>query len=94
MSATYQTFEDLRFDPMHSHGGVGARATFPNGYTVSVVCHSYSYGGDAGLYELAVMRGGRIVYDTPITDDVLGHLTEDDVSAVMREVQELPKAQA
>jgi len=94
MSTTYKTFEDLRFEPMISHGGKGARCTFPNGYTVSVVRHRYSYGGDAGLYELAVIRKGRIVYDTPVTDDVLGHLTEDAVTSIMKEVQELPEGQS
>jgi len=45
---------------------------FPNGYGASVVRHKYSYGGDEGLFEIAVLRSGKIVYDTPITNDVIG----------------------
>lgn len=33
-----------------------------------------SYGGDSGLLELAVLRHGRLCYDTPITNDVIGYL--------------------
>ena len=39
-----------------------------------------SYGGDEGLWEVALMGpAGNIRYDTPVTDDVLGYLTDDEV---------------
>jgi hypothetical protein len=39
---------------------------------------------------LAVLDStGRITYDTPITNDVLGYLTEDEVTHYMIEVQKL-----
>lgn len=62
----------------------GARAgqamvDFKNGYSASVSCHEFSYGGDQGLFEIAVMHNGEIDYTTPITSDVLGYLTEQDV---------------
>ena len=48
---------------------------FDNGYGASVVRGPYTYGGDSGLFELAVIKfdGNRhdLVYDTPITNDVL-----------------------
>lgn len=66
------------------------RITFPNGYTASVVSHKDSYGGGEGLFEIAVMVGGEIVYDTPVTDDVLGWLTPDDVTRVLKEIEALP----
>ena len=63
---------------------------FDNGYGVSVVRTPYSYGGDKGLYEMAVLdKTGRVTYDTPITNDVLGYLTEDEVTEYMIEVQKL-----
>jgi hypothetical protein len=56
---------------------------FGNGYGASVVTGEYTYGGDAGLYELAVIHFDgddfELTYDTPITDDVVGWL---DVPAV------------
>ena len=49
----------------------------------------YSYGGDKGLYELAIFKDGEICYDTPITDDVIGYLREQDVTEVMEKIQQL-----
>ncbi|MCK5015919.1 MAG: hypothetical protein KAS32_02515 [Candidatus Peribacteraceae bacterium] len=67
---------------------------FDNGYGVSVISGWGAYSGDEGLYELAVMKKGKgITYDTPITSDVEGHLTEDDVTGLMIAVQCLPKAE-
>jgi hypothetical protein len=63
---------------------------FDNGYGVSVVSHSYSYGGRDGLYEIAVLDSNdELTYDTPVTNDVIGYLTEEDVSNIMKQVQEL-----
>jgi hypothetical protein len=83
-------FDDLSFKPHSNHlGGVHSRMMFENGYGVSVVKTSFSYGGSEGLYELAVLYKDSITYNTPITDDVLGWLTEEDVSRVMGEIQSL-----
>lgn len=73
------------------NGGIGMTYHFSNGYSASVVCHSFSYGGDNGLYEIAVMYNDQIVYNTPITNDVLGHLTMDDVIDVLKDIKDLPK---
>ena len=61
-------------------GGVQDIYTFDNGYSASVVSNEFSFGGRDGLYELAVIYNDAIVYDTPITDDVLGYLTSDDLA--------------
>lgn len=53
---------------------------FKNGYGASVLRSSYSFGGDRGLFELAVLKDGNICYDTPITNDVIGYLTADEVT--------------
>ena len=84
-------FADLSFKP-NRIGGVRAVADFPNGYSASVICGPGTYGGDAGLYELAVMHDGSLCYDTPITDDVLGHLSENDVTRILGEIAALPAA--
>ncbi len=83
------SFSHLEF-VARGHGGIAARLTFPNGYGVSVVRGPATYGGPAGLYELAVMHEGRIVYDTPVTEDVLGWLSEGDVTERLNEVAGLP----
>ena len=63
---------------------------FPNGYGASVVCSPYSYGGDMGLWEIAVFdKEGNLTYETPITDDVIGHLNDDEVIEVLNKIKEL-----
>ena len=86
-------FEDLEFDSVNDAPfmvGKKARMTFENGYGVSVVSHTYSYGGKDGLFEIAVLdKDGDLTYDTPVTNDVIGYLAEEDVTDVMKQVQEL-----
>lgn len=72
-------------------GGRQARIAFPNGYEASIVCHAGSYGGNEGLWELAVCdaKTEEIVYDTPITDDVIGRMTEAEVSETLARIAAL-----
>lgn len=73
------------------NGGDQWKFTFPNGYGASVVRHSFSYGYDLGLWELAVLDSdGNLTYDTPITDDVIGRLTEDEVASLLAGIEALP----
>jgi hypothetical protein len=81
-------FEDLKFETRKD--GVYCRAKFDNGYGASVVSHAMSYGGTKGLYEIAVLEGDSITYDTPVTNDVLGWLKPADVERVLGEIQSLP----
>lgn len=53
---------------------------------VSVIRSSMTYGGDKGLFELAMLRNDKCVYDTCITDDVLGWLEVEDVLEVLEKV--------
>jgi hypothetical protein len=70
--------------------GKKSRMHFDNGYGVSVVSHSHSYGGSKGLYEIAVLDSeNNLTYNTSVTNDVIGYLTEQDVTDVMKQVQEL-----
>ena len=76
---------------------------FPNGRGASVVRHDYSYGSQEGLWELAVIEwdgkgdtavNWEIDYDTPITDDVLGHLSLAQVNELLEEIMALPELTA
>ena len=86
-----KTFKDIIFksNPMGEDFGIVSRTIFDNGYEVSVVKSQYTYGGDIGLYELAVFKDGNICYDTPITNDVIGYLRPIDVTEVMEKIQKL-----
>lgn len=68
--------------------GVQARMDFDNGFGVSVIKGQGSY-GYPDKWELAVMSDGVLCYDSGITDDVLGYLTELEVTEYMKQVQEL-----
>ena len=86
-----KTFNDLEFVPHAAGmGGVMSRIQFENGYGASVVKTDYTYGGDKGLYELAVLDSeGNLTYSTPVTDDVIGYLRPEDVTDVMVKIQQL-----
>ena len=86
-----KTFKDLEFKPHPNHmGGVQAIAKFDNGYGASVVCTPYTYGGKEGLYELAVLdNAGHLTYESPITNDVLGYLSKEDVTEILIKIQQL-----
>jgi len=88
-----KTFKDIIFksNPMGEEYGIVSRTEFENGYEVSVVKSKYTYGGDLGLYELAIFKDGEICYDTPITNDVIGYLRPMDVTDVMEKIQQLSK---
>jgi len=70
------------------------RLPFANGYVASVVRHDFSYGGKQGLFEVAVMdKDFNILYDTPITTDVVGHLNSDELVKVLQDISNLPNIQ-
>ena len=80
----------------HDDGGIQKFYRFDNNYGASVVHPSYSYGNENGLWELAVLGYTDdlywyINYDTPITDDVIGYLTDEDVEKILHKIKELPK---
>jgi hypothetical protein len=95
-----KSFKDIEFKT-HSFGeGVHGLLFFPNGYGVSVVRYKNpisktfsSYTSNDNEWEVAVITGNKdkweLCYDTDITDDVLGHLTEGEVDWVMLQVQQL-----
>lgn len=85
-------FKDLKFN-IHPKDldGVHARIDFDNGYGASIVRTFFSYGGKAGLYELAVTKDGELTYDTPITNNVLGYLKEQDIEEILTNIRNLTK---
>ena len=86
-------FDDLKFETDESTEH--AHHFFDNHYGISVIRGPYTHGGRQGLYELAVLYMGpedkysELVYDTPVTSDVEGHLTPDDVTRLMEQVGQL-----
>ena len=91
---------DPLFERPHTAGmgGVQKIYRFPNGYGASVVRFPYSYGYELGLWELAVIKfNGKgadaysLTYETDITDDVIGHLSGDEVDEILSKIEGLNK---
>lgn len=82
------TFKDLVF--RYDNGVVYARFNFDNNYGISVV-HGPNFYCDKDTYEVAVLRNNCLYYDTPITDDVLGYQTPEDIDKIMTELQSYKK---
>ena len=69
---------------------------FDNGYGASVIKYEGSYGYRQDLWELAVLLFDpddpdywELCYDTQITDDVKGHLTDEKVRETLKQIKEL-----
>jgi len=77
---------------------------FKNGYGASVVRFSIksmlgkgylggNYGSEKGLWELAVIKFDKdswsLTYETKITNDVIGYLTESEVEDHLKRIKEL-----
>lgn len=96
-----KSFKDIEFKPHNFGEGLHGLIFFENGYGVSVVRYKAtysnyrysSYTSNENEWELAVIYGNEeeweLCYNTHITDDVIGHLTEGEVDWIMIQVQEL-----
>ena len=84
------TFQELEFQ-LHPMGmGKQCIVQYSNGYGASIVQGPHTYGGKDGLYELAVFgKDGEITYDTPITNDVIGYLSEAEVEKTLLDIKNL-----
>jgi hypothetical protein len=78
------------------------RYYFNNDHGASVIRTPYSYGGRDGLWELAVLEKAAegawdawdawdLCYTTPIADEVIGWLSDDEVEALLDRIEKLPK---
>ena len=83
-------FSNLKFQEFQE-SAIQALVFFNNGFGASVIKSNFSYGGKEGLYELAVICGNQddwaITYKTPITGDVLGYLSEEDVEEYLNQIE-------
>lgn len=77
------------------NGGDQTVYKFDNGYGASVISGgTFTYGGDEGLKELAVIKfqsedKWRICYETEITDDVIGYLSDEEVENLLLQIEAL-----
>jgi hypothetical protein len=83
-------FENLPFEDMsHISGGVQAIVNFDNGYEVSVVRHSGSYGNAQGLFEIGVFKNDTMVDALDWGDTVKGWLLPREVEQELELIKAL-----
>ena len=70
---------------------------FKNGYKASVIKFALgilggSYGWENDLWELAVIKDGKVHYDNPVAKgDVRGYLTDHEVNELLRQIEKFKK---
>lgn len=80
-----KTFKDLIFEEQEFYPHANqAVMWFPNGYGVSVLCGDAVYSNGVETYEIAIMTDNNI-------EEIFGYRTEEEISEIMREVQEREK---
>ena len=86
--------DNLNWKPHPAGFGTLARMFYPNGYGASILLGSMFYSDGISTYEVGVLKGNEkewgLTYDTPITNDVLGYLTEEEVLKTLNEIGKLP----
>jgi hypothetical protein len=92
----YEGFEkylvEKKEQPIYPYG-IQYIFRFENDYGASIVKNQMSYGHEDDLWELAVIvfcdDRWDITYNTPITDDVIGHLPDEGVRLVLGRIKDL-----
>ena len=93
---------ETRFDhEAHKGGRYVKRYYFSNGLGASVACHSGTYGGHAGYFEVAILKyplgtdpeiTSKLIYDTKINHDlgcvdVIGWRDFGEVSDILQQIR-------
>lgn len=69
------------------------RFKFDNGFGASVIKHFGSYGFENDLFEIGILEWDgedhHLTYDTPISNDVIGYLTNEEVMNYLYQIKGL-----
>lgn len=91
-----KTFKELIFkdhaiskDSLLFNGHKQAMLNFDNGYGVSVLFGKSFYSNGVDTFELAVLKDGKLCFDTHITNEVVGYINSDKVTELMKLIQKL-----
>ena len=78
--------------PDNEHNNYHRTLSMENGYSISIICNSFSIGGTSGLFEIALKHGtlNTICYATPVTENVIGWVSFGEVDKLIKEVSRLP----
>lgn len=81
-------FKDLKFKETKMPKGIQSLVSFGD-YELSIIKSDFSYGGNDGLYEIAVFKGKGQVEMPGITaegDTVKGFLDEEAVTGILKKM--------
>jgi len=71
------------------------RVYYDNGYSASVIIEDKDFAGmrfGGSIQEIAILNNaGELVYDTPITDDVIKYSDGEHVLEILNDISELEK---
>ena len=77
--------KDFTVSKKQIYNGYQLIFSFKNDYGASIVKHDFSKG-----LEIAVLDcDGKITYDTPITNDVLGYLSDVEANEILENISKL-----
>ena len=90
----YEGFEKWLLGYGAKLDGVQYMFRFENDYGASIVKFTGSFGHRSDYWELAVIKFNvdgdfTLLYDTPIADDVIGHLTDAEVCELLGKIKDL-----
>lgn len=87
--AGWSKYTPYRQDTGPMGDGIQYLFRFPNGYGASLINHSGSYGNELAVIEW-MGANYDLVYDTPVTGDVLGWLTPAQIESTLDAIAALP----
>jgi hypothetical protein len=88
-----KTFKDIPFEL--DNGCVKGQLIFDNNWGVSILMGPFTKGGLVGKYELTILQWipeknfSVASYNNPISNDTIGHLSQEEINALMKQIQEL-----
>ena len=83
-----KTFADTHFSIRRNPAGIMGKIQLDNDVEISIIMHEYSYGGPAGLWEIACFdKEGQVDLEC-LDHDVVGYLTFTELETKIKEIQE------
>jgi len=88
-----KTFKDIPL--ILEDGCVKGQLIFDNNWGVSILMGPFTKGGLLGKYELTILNWipeknfSVASYNNPISNDSIGHLSQEEIDALMKQIQEL-----
>ena len=88
-----KTFKDIPL--ILEDGCVKGQLIFDNNWGVSILMGPFTKGGLVGKYELTILNWipeknfSVASYNNPISNDSIGHLSQKEIDALMKQIQEL-----